>query len=112
MIEFVPATPQIIAKSGARSFKTQRAIAAVDGERILGVGGVYLDGARLVMFCEITDELRQDKRAMVKATRAMMALADRGLPVYAQADADIPGSDRLLNHLGFESIRDGVWLWQ
>ena len=112
MIEVVYATRDIVARMQDGARHTQRAVAVMDGDTVLGVGGVRVEGERLVMFAEISDALRANKRALVRGMRALMKLADRGIQVHAAADPDIEGSDRLLAHMGFEHAQDEVWVWQ
>jgi hypothetical protein len=111
MTEIVPATPELLARFyGDAPKRTARAVAVVRGEEVLGVGGVYREGTNSVLFSDMTDELRKNKRALVKALRAVMRLM-KGT-VYSWADPDIEGSDVLLKHMGFEPYRDGVYQWQ
>lgn len=111
--DVIPATAEVIHRFyGAAPTRTQMAVAVVSGERVLGVGGVYLDGPRWVMFSDMTDELRQSKRVLVRAVRSVQAMiARRTIPVVALADPQIPGSDILLRHMGAEHVSDGVYTW-
>lgn len=111
MIEILPATPELLARFyGDTPKRTSRAVAVVSGDEVLGVGGVYREGANSVLFSDMKDELRKNKRALVKAVRAVMRLM-KGT-VYSWADPDIEGSDVLLKHMGFEPYGDGVYQWQ
>jgi hypothetical protein len=110
MIEIRPATHEMLQRvSGDVPKRTARAIAAVRGDEVLGVGGVYREGTNLVLFSYMTDELRKNKRALIRALRAVTRLM-RGT-VYSWADPEIKGSDALLKHMGFEHYRDGVYQW-
>ena len=77
---------------------TVKAIAVVRGGEVLGVGGLIV-GTQMI-FARITDALRQDKRSLVKACRAVLGLTAIR-PLYAHADPEIEGSERLLEHMGF-----------
>lgn len=112
-MHIVPATAALLERFyGFVPKRSQRAMVAVKDERVIGVAGVYTDDERLVMFTDLTDELRHDKRTMVRGIREVMKLATRrDLPVYAWADPEIEGSERLLDHVGFEHIRDRVYRW-
>lgn len=113
MTEIRPATAELLARFyGQAPTRTQRAVVAVDGERVIGVAGVYPDGARMVMFSELTDELKRDKRAIVRGIRAVRRLAPAGVPVHALADPDIAGSEVLLEHMGFTPVHGRVYAWQ
>ena len=114
MVQIVPATYELLERFyGAAPTRSQRAVVAVKGDEVIGIAGIYTDDERSVMFSDLTDELRQDKRSVIRGVRAVMKLAlRRALPVYAWADPEIDGSDRLLVHMGFEHYKDGVYRWQ
>lgn len=113
-MKLVPATMELLQRFyGEKPARSQRAVVAMKGDRIVGVAGIYTDAERSVMFSEMTDECRKDKRAVVMGIRAVMALAKaRAMPVHALADPGIEGSERLLEHMGFEHLRDGIYQWQ
>ena len=109
MTEIRPATTEHFERIRSKPEKTARAFAVVRGKDVLGIGGVYRDGATLVMFSELTDELRKDKRSLVKLVRAVKPmLRPRTL---ALADPDIEGSDVLLEHMGFEPLEGRIYQW-
>jgi len=114
MTEIVPATPELLSSYyGSPPARSQRAVAVVKDGSVIGVGGVYADGDRQVMFSDMTDELRRDKRALIMGMRAVMKLAARrALPVVAEADAEIEGSEKLLEHMGFEHIGQRIYAWR
>lgn len=95
-----------------RLVKTIRAVAAVRGEEVLGVAGLYCDGTWTRMFSALTDDLRRDRRGLVKISRAVMELARPRAPVYADADPEIEGSRKLLEHLGFKPVRGNLYVWE
>lgn len=101
--EIVPATAEMLDTP-----HTVQAIAVVlDGE-VLGVGGIIL-GSQMI-FAQITDALRADRRSLVRAYRRVLGLT-RARPLYAHADPEIEGSERLLEHMGFEATdRPGVFV--
>jgi hypothetical protein len=88
-----------------------KAFVAIKDDRIIGAAGVYADVQRVVVFARLTDELRADKRAVVKGIRKIMSLVPEGLPAHAVADPEIDGSDRLLTHMGFSPLSSGVYEW-
>lgn len=112
MIRIELATAETLARSGADLLgKTVRAVIAVreDGE-IVGVGGVYVDGHRQVMFADLSDALRADKRALIRAVRMLQALAAKvRAPVHSIADPLIPGSRTLLEHIGFKPLAGDLY---
>lgn len=114
MTEIVTATAEILERFyGDAPARTVRAIAAVRDDRVIGVAGVYADGSRLVMFSQLTDELRRDRRSIVRGIRRLTELARaRRMPVHAVADAAIEGSERLLEHIGFQRVSPEVFVWQ
>lgn len=106
MIEFVPATRGHMEELG-QSF-TARAVAAIDGERVLGMGGVRYAGCNKELFMRIDDELRKNKVKLYRIIKKYVDSIDG--PLYATSDREIDGSDRLLMHLGFKNIGGDVWL--
>jgi hypothetical protein len=79
-----------------------RGYVAVKDDQVVGVGGVYYDGPARVAFSEFKDEMRSDRRALVKGTRMLMKFIDtiKG-PVYAVADQNEPTATNLLRRLGW-----------
>lgn len=113
MTSIKPATPELLARFyGKLPERTSHAIVAMEGERVIGVAGLYQDGPRMVAFTEL-DGVRADKRLIVKGYRALLPLMRAaGLPVLALCDAAVEGSERLLLHYKFRPIGEGVWQWQ
>lgn len=84
-------------------------VARLDG-RTVGIGGYYVDGARMVVFLELAPQARRYPIALFKALRQGMREASvRGLSLQAGLDESVPGAVRLLEHLGFERVAQGVW---
>jgi len=84
-------------------------------ERIVGFGGLAFRQGRWIAFCELSDEARRHKRAIVRAGRDVMDAARRDghCFVYAQADADEPMARRWLESLGFQpDNKTGLYRWQ
>lgn len=113
-VDIVTVTPQILESFyGARPPKTLRAIAGVQGERVLGLCGYYLDGDRLWLFSDIHPDGMQYKKTIVRIMKLVLAMAIRtGIPIQAVPDPEFPNSCRLLERLGFQSISQGVYLWR
>lgn len=110
----IPATAELLRRFyGDAPRRSQKAVVALDGDKVAGVAGVYVDDERLVMFSEMSDEVRANKRLMVKGIRAVLKLVERdGLPVHALADQEIEGSDKLLLHMGFTHLQDRIYEWR
>jgi hypothetical protein len=114
LVHIVPATAELLERFyGSAPTRSQRAVVAIKDDRVIGVAGIYTEDESSVMFSDLTDELRKDKRTVVRGIREVMKLAARrALPVYALADPEVDGSERLLLHMGFEHYRDGIYRWQ
>lgn len=104
--EIIPVTEEIVKRFyGNIPPKTLRAVAAVRDEEILGIAGIFSIGMGWMLFADFGDEIRSDKRTMVKAVNAIRKLiANIQMPVYAKP-ADIEGAETLIEHIG------GVELW-
>ena len=90
-----------------KSFRAK--VARLDG-RTVGIGGYYVDGPRMVVFLELAPQARRYPIALLKALRQGMREASaRGLSLQAGLDESMPGAVRLLEHLGFERMTQGVW---
>lgn len=111
--EIVPATTeQLQAFRGRTLERSVRAVAAVRNGKVLGVAGIYPGSAGWVMFADLSEEVRRDRRLVVRGYRAVQDLARRRpMPVVAIADPEIPGSDVLLEHMGFQRVAPEVFLW-
>lgn len=114
-VEIRPASAAAIrAWCGEREF-SGRAVMAVDGDRVLGVGGVdQLEGV-LVAWVKLGEELRRPFW-IARHLEAVLSLArGRGLPLLAECDALIPGSARLLRFAGFRpwsEVDSRLWIFQ
>ncbi len=112
-MDIVAATAEMIAAmDGTLPARTTRCIAAVENGRVLGICGVYTQKQSLVMFASLTDELKRNKRAIIRGIQRIMRIAgDSAVPVYAMAQSDVPGSGRLLRHMGFEQVEGDLYRW-
>ena len=113
-IDVVPATPDLMQRFYGRTpARTSQAVVAVQGDRVLGVAGVYFENGYAVAFTELSDEIRANKRLIVRGYRALLPfLRAARLPVVALCDPLIAGSERLLLHYNFEPRAQGVWQWE
>lgn len=113
MTEIVPATTELLQRFyGEKPKRSQKAVVALKDDRVIGVAGVYVDDERQVMFADLTEDIRQDKRAVIRGIRAVMRLAGERLPVHALADPEIDGSEVLLEHMGFRHLQDRIYEWR
>lgn len=88
-----------------------KAISAVAGDRVLGIGGIgFRPDGTVVAFAQITPELRQYPVALHRAGVAGMRLIrESGLPlIVAEADPNNPAAERWLLHFGFRKIKVGA----
>lgn len=84
-------------------------VARVDG-RTVGIGGYYVDGPRMVVFLELAPQARASPVTLCRALRQGMNEASaRGLSLQAALDESVPGAARLLEHLGFARVAQGVF---
>lgn len=110
--QIVPATKAHLESLGEHPKGAGRAYAAVLDGRTLGVCGYYQDRSRLILYSSVTPELRRWKKVIVRGARLAMAAASRvRAPVAAVAQAEIPGSERMLQALGFEQV-EGDLYWR
>ena len=110
MSAIIPATPaHIAALYGHTLGRTVRALAVVDGERVLGVGGIYHDDGRTVIFSKKTDDLRRQKRILILASRQIMGWLRE--EAFALCDTSIPKARDFLEHMGFEQVQGEVYRW-
>jgi len=115
-IEIRPATAaDIAAYYGSSVAPTVRAVVAVMDGKPVGIAGVKYERGALMAFSEIRNEMRPHRKAIVKGARMAVDMIRRiGAPVYAVGN--LPTSDELLRHYGFERVgesRDGgVYQWQ
>jgi len=96
--------------------KTIKAIAVVEGSKILGLGGYYLLPNCLVVFSEIKPEYINSsiihKMLIMRCIRKGMEMAKKtNLPIYAAPAPEIKGACTLLNYLGFVEQRPGIYRW-
>ncbi len=101
-----PATAEDLAAAGVVPARGGRWLAVLQGERLLGVGGIVPAGAMWVASCRIQPEARQNlrahRRALLEAARRVLELAQsRKMPVYAEPEAGIQTAGAFLAHLGF-----------
>lgn len=90
-----------------------RVVSVVEGDRVLGIAGVYPDGNRQVVFSTISEELKQHPKIVIKAARMVMKwIKESKMPTHALCDEEIPKAEEFLMHWGFRRIHKGVFSWQ
>ena len=108
-------TADIAARPSKSETPTMKAwVGEIDG-RIVGFGGFARINSRWMAFCELSDEARKHKRAIVRAGRQVIDEARRGghTFIYAKADEDEPMAKRWLASLGFQpDTKTGLFRWQ
>lgn len=115
MIEIVPATADLLMRFyGKLPVPTVRALAAMEGDEVLGVTGFYPDCGRMVLFAKIgekVDRRRHARRIFSTARRVLEQARSFGMPVEAVADPEIEGSERLIVHLGAKRVHREIYRW-
>ena len=99
-IEIVPATPELVkAYYGEDQKPTIRAVVAVRDGKVLGIAGVHRIGLAYAVFSEMTDELKQDKRSIVRGLREVKKITG-SLKMKLYAKTDDPNNTVLIDRLG------------
>ena len=111
-IQIVPVTVNMVKDFyGHIPKRTFKAFAMVKNEKIIGVGGIYIDDDHIVVFSDLTDEARRNKLSLLKATYKVMNLVHSSLPVYALCDPNVKKSGKLLKHIGFLPLDERTYQW-
>lgn len=99
----VPATLELAeAYYGRKPPHTFQGLVCVDGDRPLGVCGIYRDEGHAFAFSEFSEELRPHKRILVQAVRAMVEMMDAApAVVFAIENRGEPLAPDLLRRVGF-----------
>ena len=117
MAEIIPATAQMVRLLHSEPLpRTIRAIAAVEGDELIGITGFYPENGHLVLFGDMAPAARAEvcrhKRTMIRCAWKVMGMAMKyRMPIAAIADPKIPGSDNLLLHFGFAKNERGIYQW-
>ena len=107
--KIVPATPEIMRQFYGQA-RTCRAYAAIRGDEVLGIAGIRIENHVAILFSDMKDSERHNKRLIVKGVRIMQAMIRECFyPVYAEAEKTIRGSDTTLKHMGFENLKENIW---
>ena len=113
MIEVKHATSAMIrAFYGSDRPYSMKALAAVDGDEVLGVIGIYPQNGQQVVFMDLKDELRKHPRVLIKGGAIFMRwVREAKMPTCARCDDAIPAARRFLEHFGFRHLNKGVFVW-
>lgn len=114
MMTVRPATYQdIVSLDGQPPIRTCRAMVAEEDGKVIGIWGIYTQNTRYVLFSSFTTEFRKRKRNFAIAVKSAWDLirSRPSMPVIAEADPDIEGSDVLLIHMGFTKLDGRVYEW-
>lgn len=88
-----------------------RGFAAERDGVLTGIAGIMYTQP-LQCFSTLTDDIKGDKRAIVKAARLMRELLNKcNGDVYAIASHTEPTAPGFLRHIGFDETAEGVYRW-
>jgi len=94
---------------------TMKAVAVLDGETIVAIGGIAHEKGVIKMFMDMQDEAVNYPVTLVKAARKVMQIArESGYRlIYAQASDELISAPRFLQRLGFEPMNiEGIYQWR
>jgi len=78
---------------------------AVEGDKVIGIGGLSFSQGRVTAFSDMKPEMRKYRREMVKTCRRIVEMIKQERrPVFAVAYNKEPTSLKLLVNLGFKPI--------
>lgn len=105
MIELVQATQKHVEEFyKGRPIRSVRAVVGLLDGKVVGIGGVFLDRDSVVAFCEIKEEARPHKKAILKAGFMVYNIMKKYSVVLAVADPNEKGARRLLTRFGFKFV--------
>ena len=108
----VPATSYIL-REFYGEHRTCRAFALIEDGTVYAVWGFYVQNNHAVVFSDIHIERKKYAKTIVKEAKKLLRLAKaKNLPLYAKADSCVKESKRFLDYLGFEQVKEGLYLWQ
>jgi len=109
MRKIEPATRKMVEAFLGEVKFSQKAFAVVEDGKILGMGGIYIDNTRQILYSKSTEDFKDNKRLVIQITRKLLEVADKKLPIHAIADENKDGSEKLLKHFGFYPLKDRLW---
>lgn len=110
-VEIVPATAELLTRFyGEAPKRSMRALVGVCGDEVLGVVALVPDGNRLALISEMKPEARKYRKAIVRAAREIMRIAQAaGAPVHASPDPEIACAKSFLERIGFSHLHGDVY---
>ena len=113
-MRLVPATREMYeAFTGQPPTRSARIVAAVEGDHVFGLAGVYPDKGRQVAFAELGDEIRSRPRDLLRLSKLFVERCIAPLScAHAVCDENVEAAARFLEHLGFQHVAKGVWQWR
>lgn len=102
-VEFVPATPELVAAWYGRPspFSLRGYAGVAEDGRVMGLCGIYMVGPDAVAFSEWRQEV--DRRTLARGVRLIERMLKAfPIPVYAVPSETQPTSVALLERLGFK----------
>jgi hypothetical protein len=118
MMSFQPLTPALLEQYlGPQTF-TMRGWALMDEDKPVGVIGLYRQHGRYALFSDVREEVWPNppplatRRLIAQGIRRLRGIMAEHQNVYAYADEMKPGSDSLLEHMGFQQFRNRIYKWQ
>jgi hypothetical protein len=108
----VPATTELVRAFLGRDLEwTSRSICCMRDDKVIGIGGVYLRESVGIAYSTISETMRHDRRAVVKAVRAFRKLLNEfRTPVYAMA-GEFDTAEGFLEHVGFQQVTGRIYQW-
>lgn len=109
-MKIIPATEEMIIDACGSS-KTVRALAVINNDKVVGIGGIYYERDSQVVFSKISEELKNHPRWILKTWSTLVKMIDeKNIPTFAVCDFSIPKAVNMLLHLGFEPYSGKVWI--
>lgn len=98
---FRPATAEDLRPYMPTPMPMCRGIVAQDGDEVKGVAGVYFNPCGAIAFSQLTEDMANKKKDIVRLAKLTMAMLRKYDTVWSLRDETIPTSETLLRHLGF-----------
>jgi hypothetical protein len=103
MVKIEKATAEHVKKyfNGKLPAFSLRGVAAVDGERVLGIGGIYRAGHQFMLFIDMDEEMKKHKRALIEASRLVLHEINRYTMVTAIVNPEDTKAVAFAERFGF-----------
>ena len=117
-LRFEPLTEELVLRYyGKPQPWTMRGCAVMRGDEVVGAFGIYRDKGFDIVFAKVNDDAwpkpppLSTRRAIVSGMRMIARMKKSTKPLYAYAEPDQPNSELLLEHFGFERLKERVYRW-